>query len=205
MRAFNLLGITLLVLLGFCINAEEPSETIEPSESNDSIKIQPNGYFEFPTENHFNEELVTYGDLVDLVVDLAKEKLQATEDKKDSQTDGTKASVATSNEEPAPSRADRTWKRRILVLLNGKRVTSTADRNMKIEEHVGISLDNIESLEGFLSTEVDSNQIVYPRVLNFVTKPPTQDEGETPESRDTNIELLKDGNPQAGVRFNLQT
>lgn len=205
MRAINLLGITLLVLIGFCINAEEPVETIEPSESNDAIKIQPNGYFEFPTENHVNEEIVTYGDLIDLVVDLAEEKLQAIEEKKDSQTDGTKAPVAASNEEPAPSRAERTWKRRILVLLNGKRVTGTADRNMKIEEHVGILLDNIESLEGFLSTEVDSNEIVYPRVLNFVTKPPTQDEGETPESRDTNIDLLKDGNPQAVVRFNLQT
>lgn len=203
MSAIKCIGFTLLTLICFSVYADEQVETTETSESNDAITIQPNGYFEFPTENHFNEEIVTYGDLVDLVVDLAEEKLVEIEDKKDSQMDRTKAPVAASNKEPAPSRADRTWKRRILVLLNGKRVTSTADRNMKIEEHVGISLDNIESLEGFLSTEVDSNQIVYPRVLNFVTKPPTQDEGETPESRDTNIELLKDGNPQAGVHFNL--
>ena len=206
MWVFKFVWIALLAWVGSTLCAEEMAETIERNESDNTVTVQPNGYFAFTKEDHLNEEVVTYGALVDLIVALTAERVKAFQDKNSSQNDETKETASESNDEPASSPAERKWKRRILVLLDGERVTSTADRNMKIEEHVGISLDRIESLEGFLATEGESAQIPYPRVLNFVTKPPTLDKSDnTPENRDSNVDELEERKPQARIQNKQQS
>lgn len=180
--AIQLVCIVLLVLVSFILWAEEGADVIEPSESDDSITVQPNGYFEFLTEHHLKDDVVSYGDLVDIINQLTVEKLSSFRDDHESQTQETEVTVSASNERPVSSRANRTWKRRILVLMDGVRVACTADRSMIIEDHLGVSLDDFESLKGFLSTDVDPSRHNYPRVLNFVSESPNHQELDKNES-----------------------
>ena len=181
----------MLALVGFTLCAEEQANTIEPSESDDSITVQPNGYFEFSTENHLNNEVDSYGDLIDVISQLTAEKLKSFRDDEQSPSRELTGTTLTSTEKPVSSRASRTWKRRILVLMDGKRVTGTADRSMVIADHLGVSLDDFESLEGFLSTDVNPSQRNYPRVLNFVSESPDQQEMETNESDASESEIKR--------------
>ena len=135
-----------------------------------------------------NDEVVSYGDLVDIIDQLTTEKMTSFGDDEESPSQDTKVSTAASNKKPVSSRTGRTWKRRILVLLDGERVTGTADLSMKIEDHLGSSLDAIKSLEGFLSTDVEANKPAYPRVLNFVSETPKLREMDTNESNDVEPE-----------------
>ena len=206
MRVFKFVWIASFVLIGFTLCAEEAAETIERKESDNAVTVQPNGYFAFTVEDRLNEEVVTYGELVDVISELTAEQLEAFQNKKSSQVDATKMTASESNDETASNPAERKWKRRILVLLDGERVTGTADRNMKIEEHVGISLDSIESLEGFLATDADSSKIAYPRVLNFVTKPSILNESNNvPESRESSIDELDENHPQTRTQNKQQS
>lgn len=198
--------IALLALIGFTLCAEDPDKGIEPSESDDSVTVQPNGYFKFSTTHHLHDEVVSYGDLSTLIVELTEEKLNSFKEKNNSLSGAITNDSPESDLNQAASRTERTLKRRILVLLDGERVIGTADRNMKIEEHLGTSLDAIESLEGFLSAEVDSIQIASPGVLNFVTSPPTdQESDESPNINELEIDDLEDGNPKAKILQNQQS
>jgi len=181
-RAFQLVCIALLVLVSFILWAEEGADMIEPSESDDSITVQPNGYFKFLTAQHLNDDVVSYGDLFDIINQLTVEKLSSFRDDQQSQTQETEVTASVSNERPVSSRTSRTWKRRILVLMDGERVACTADRSMIIEDHLGVSLDAIKSLEGFLSTDFEPSQHDYPRVLNFVSESPDHQELDTNKS-----------------------
>ncbi|MYD45983.1 MAG: hypothetical protein F4W92_06500 [Gammaproteobacteria bacterium] len=162
--------------------ATEPVRTIESLESDDAVTVQPNGYFEFATAHQLNSEVVSYGDLVDIINQLTLEKLSSFRDDEETQSQKAEGTDSVSNETPVSSRAGRTWKRRILVLLDGNRVTCTADSSMSIEDHLGTSLDTIKSLEGFLSTDVEPSQHTYPRVLNFVSESPDHQEMDTNET-----------------------
>ena len=181
-RAIQLFWIALFTLLASTLCAEERANTIEPKESDDAVTVQPNGYFEFSTEQHLNNEVDNYGDLVDIISQLTAEKLESLRDDEESPSQAAKAISLASNEKPVSSWASRTWKRRILVLMDGERVTGTADLSMIIEDHLGVSLDDIKSLEGFLSTDVEPSQHNYPRVLNFVSESPDHHEMDTKES-----------------------
>lgn len=181
----------MLALVGFTLCAEEQASTIESSESDDTITVQPNGYFEFSTEHRLSNEVDSYGDLIDVINQLTGEKLQSFRDDEQSPSQELKVPTLTSNANPVSSRASRTWKRRILVLMDGKRVTGTADRSMIIEEHLGVSLDDFESLEGFLSTDVDPSQHNYPRVLNFESESPDHQEMDTKESDASEPEIKR--------------
>lgn len=183
-----LLGV-LTVIGGISVCAEGTSEAAEIGDSVTGVIVQPNGYFKFSTEHHLNTELITYGDLIDKIYEIAAEKLNTFRERRDSLTGVAEATDEDSNAESKSVQSERMWKRRILVLLDGKRVIGTADRNMKIENHLGTSLDTVESLEGFLPTEVDPNQIADPRVLNFVSTPPNPHEVDSaPDSSDLNVE-----------------
>ena len=196
------MGLVLLAIFGYSVSAEEPANSIESSESDNFVTVQPNGYFEFPAEHHLNKDLVTYGDLVDVIFEITEEKLNAFQDSKRSAFEQTITTNSESNTEQVSSRPHRTWKRRILVLLDGERVTGTADRDMKIEEHLGTSIDMIESLEGFLSTDTEINQTPYPRVLNFATKESGHQESDvSPEDSDPDADEEKEFRPDAGTVF----
>lgn len=185
-RVFDTLLIVLVAIGGTSLCAEEVSELAEHRNPAKEIIVHPNGYFELSAERYLNEELITYGDLIKFIYEIAEEKLDSLQDKKKSQLGAAHTNGEDSNVEPSPIRTERTWKRRMLVLLDGERVTGTADRNMKIEEHLGTSFDTIKSLEGILSTDVVPIQISYPRVLNFVTIPPAvQESDSTPDKSDS--------------------
>ena len=176
--------IALLALIGFTLCAEDLDKGIEPYESDDSVTVQPNGYFEFSTSHHLSDEIVSYGDLVDIVNQLTADKLMSLRNDEESHSQETSVPTSTLNKKRVSSRTERTWKRRILVLLDGDRVTGTADSTMKIEDHIGKSLNEIKSLEGFLSTDVNSIQHTDPRVLNFVSESPNHRKTDTNESKD---------------------
>ncbi|MCY3540909.1 MAG: hypothetical protein OXH31_03250 [Gammaproteobacteria bacterium] len=180
----KLTWLALFALISFTLCAGEPSKSNEPSESDDSVTVQPNGYFEVSAEHHLNTEVATYGDLIEIISGLTAEKLKAHRTSETSAAHKTNNTTTVSNAKPISSRTQRTWKRRILVLLDGERVTGTADRSMNVVNHLGTSLDTIKSLEGFLSTDVDSIQHLDPRVLNFVSESPNHRKTDTNESKD---------------------
>lgn len=173
-----------LALMGFTLCAEDLIEAVKPSESDDPVTVQSNGYFEFSTEHRLNNDVVSYGDLVVIIDQLTKEKLSAFRIEEKSQSQETKITTSALNEKPVSIRTERTWKRRILVFLDGERVTGTADQSMKIEDHLGSSLDAIKSLEGFLSTDIEASERAFPRVLNFVSETPDLHETDSNESND---------------------
>ena len=107
---------------------------MEPNETEDSVNVQPNGYFEFSTEHSLHDKVVSYGDLVDIIDKLTKEKLMAFLDDENTLSQATNMTTSESNKKPVSTRTARAWKRRILVLLDGERVTGTADIRMKIEK-----------------------------------------------------------------------
>ena len=172
----------MFALVGLTVSAVEQANSIESSDSEDSITVQPNGYFEFSTKKYLNNAVDSYGDLVDTISQLTAKKLAAFRAEEQSSSLETTETALSSSEKQVSSRASRTWKRRILVLLDGKRVTGTADRSMIIEDHLGVSLDDVKSLEGFLSMDVEPSEHNYPRVLNFVSDSPDHHERDSEES-----------------------
>ena len=188
-RVRNMLLVVLVAIGGIYLYAEEISDAAELVDSAKEVLVQPNGYFKLSSEHHLNTELVTYGDLIDKIYEIVEEKIVLFWERSGSIKEVALPSDEESMDESKSVQRERTWKRRILVLLDGKRVIGTADRNMKIEDHLGTSLDTVESLEGFLPTKVDPNQIADPRVLNFVSKTPIpQEVNSTPDSSNLKIE-----------------
>ena len=202
----HFLLFVLLVSISITISAENATDAIKLSDPEKEVTVQPNGYFEFSAEHHLNKKLITYGDLIDLIYEVTEEKVATLQDAKSSQSEAERVDGADLEVEQSPNRPARAWKRRILVLLDGERVTGTADRSMQIEGHLGISLTTVETLEGFLSDEVDPNQIAYPRVLNFVTKHTTHQESDsTKGAKDTKVDELDEGNPQVPSLIDQQS
>lgn len=188
-RVRNILLVVLVAIGGISLYAEEVSDAAELGDSEKGVLVQPNGYFKLSSEHHLNTELITYGDLIDKIYEIVGKKIKMFWERSGSMKGVAQSSEEDSKVESNSVQRERTWKRRILVLLDGKRVIGTADRNMKIEDHLGTSLDTVESLEGFLPTKVDPNQIADPRVLNFVSKTPIpQEVNSTPDSSNLKIE-----------------